>query len=316
MKRAIILVSGGMDSCVTASCAKLDGYELCFLHINYGQRTENKELSSFNKIGNFFDVEKRLIIDMPYFNDIGGSCLTDPNIKVPDGDLNNNQIPISYVPFRNANILSAATSWAETINANAIYIGAVEEDSSGYPDCRRSFYDAFEKAIKKGTGDLPGVVYEDCLYEGYGPKSVAILIEVMTDNKNRTLPEIRSIMTKNGGNLGESGCVSWIFEEKGILTIQISNITEDDLMNYLDNSEVEDIIFHDDYYEIIIKPDDFITISKIFDNNNIEYDGEISLVAQNQVELSSDEADKVIKLLELIEEHEDVQKVHTNFEIK
>ena len=173
-----------------------------------------------------------------------------------------------------------------------------------------------EKAIKKGTGDLPGVVYEDCLYEGYGPKSVAILIEVMTDNKNRTLPEIRSIMTKNGGNLGESGCVSWIFEKKGILTIQISNITEDDLMNYLDNSEVEDIIFHDDYYEIIIKPDDFITISKIFDNNNIEYDGEISLVAQNQVELSSDEADKVIKLLELIEEHEDVQKVHTNFEIK
>ena len=151
MNKAIILVSGGMDSCVTASCAKLDGYELCFLHINYGQRTENKELSSFNKIGDFFDVEKRLIIDMPYFNDIGGSCLTDPNIKVPDGDLDNNQIPISYVPFRNANILSAATSWAEAINANAIYIGAVEEDSSGYPDCRRSFYDAFEKAIKEGT---------------------------------------------------------------------------------------------------------------------------------------------------------------------
>jgi len=173
-----------------------------------------------------------------------------------------------------------------------------------------------DKAIKKGTGDLPGVIYEDCLYEGYGPKSVAILIEVMTDNKNRTLPEIRSIMTKNGGNLGESGCVSWIFEKKGILTIQISNITEDDLMNYLDNLEIEDIIFHEDYYEIIIKPDDFNSISKIFDNKNIEYDGEISLVAQNQVELSSNEADKVIKLLELIEDHEDVQKVHTNFEIK
>ena len=173
-----------------------------------------------------------------------------------------------------------------------------------------------EKAIKKGTGDLPGVIYEDCLYEGYGPKSVAILIEVMTDNKNRTLPEIRSIMTKNGGNLGESGCVSWIFEKKGILTIQISNITEDDLMNHLDNSEIEDIIFHDDHYEIIIKPDDFNSISKIFDINNIEYDGEISLVAQNLVELSSDEANKVINLLELIEDHEDVQKVHTNFEIK
>jgi len=163
MKRAIILVSGGMDSCVAASCAKLDGYELCFLHINYGQRTENKELSSFNKIGDFFDVEKRLIVDMPYFNDIGGSCLTDPNIKVPDGDLNNNQIPISYVPFRNANILSVATSWAETINANAIYIGAVEEDSSGYPDCRRSFYDAFEKAIKEGTKSKNSIIIKSPL---------------------------------------------------------------------------------------------------------------------------------------------------------
>ena len=172
-----------------------------------------------------------------------------------------------------------------------------------------------EKAIKKGTGELPGIIYEDYLYEGYGPKSVAILIEVMTDNKNRTLPEIRSIMTKNGGNLGESGCVSWIFEKKGILTIQVTNITEDDLMNFLDNIEVEDIIFHDDYYEIIIKPDDFASTSKVFDDNAIDYDGEISLVAQNQVELSKDDADKVIKLLELIEDHEDVQKVHTNFEI-
>ena len=172
-----------------------------------------------------------------------------------------------------------------------------------------------EKAIKKGTGELPGIIYEDYLYEGYGPKSVAILIEVMTDNKNRTLPEIRSIMTKNGGNLGESGCVSWIFEKKGILTIQVTNITEDDLMNFLDDIEVEDIIFHDDYYEIIIKPDDFASTSKVFDDNAIDYDGEISLVAQNQVELSKDDADKVIKLLELIEDHEDVQKVHTNFEI-
>jgi len=151
MKKAIILVSGGMDSCVTASCAKSDGFELCFLHINYNQKTEGKELSSFNKIANFFNVKEKLVINMDYFSIIGGSCLTDSNIKVPKGNLNNTEIPISYVPFRNANILSAATSWAEVINAKAIYIGAVEEDSSGYPDCRRSFYDAFEKTINEGT---------------------------------------------------------------------------------------------------------------------------------------------------------------------
>ena len=173
-----------------------------------------------------------------------------------------------------------------------------------------------EKAIKKGAGELPGVTYEDYIYEGYGPKSVAILIEVMTDNKNRTLPEIRSIMTKNGGNLGSSGCVNWIFEKKGIITIPVSNISEDKLMNYLDDLDIEDIIFDDEYYEIIIQPGDFDNTSKSFEAKNIEYDGEISLVPQNLVQLSSDEADRVIKLLELIENHDDVQKVHTNFEIK
>lgn len=151
MKKAIILVSGGMDSCVTVSCAQKDGFELSFLHINYGQRTEKKELKSFNAIADFFNVKNRLIIDMQYFSKIGGSCLTDSDINVPTGNLENKEIPISYVPFRNANILAAATSWAEIIHADAIYIGAVEEDSSGYPDCRRSFYDAFEKTIEEGT---------------------------------------------------------------------------------------------------------------------------------------------------------------------
>ena len=151
MKKAVILLSGGMDSCVSASIAKKAGFELCLLHINYGQRTEQRELKSFNQITDFFKVKNKLIINMNYFPEIGGSCLTDSNINVPKGNLDSNEIPISYVPFRNANILSAATSWAEIINATAIYIGAVEEDSSGYPDCRKGFYDAFEKAIEKGT---------------------------------------------------------------------------------------------------------------------------------------------------------------------
>jgi len=140
-----------MDSCVTAAIASNDNDSLAFLHANYGQRTENRELQSFHDIADHYKVQEKLIIDMTHLNSIGGSCLTDRNIAVPDANLENTQIPISYVPFRNANILSAAVSWAEVIKANSIYIGAVEEDSSGYPDCRKSFYDAFEKTISEGT---------------------------------------------------------------------------------------------------------------------------------------------------------------------
>ena len=140
MKRAIILVSGGMDSCVTASCAKQNGFELSFLHINYRQRTEKRELKSFNAIADFFNVTNRLIIDMQHFSKIGGSCLTDLDINVPQGNLDNNEIPISYVPFRNANILSAATSWAEIIDAGTIYkyIAFIKSDANIFPDCPTS----------------------------------------------------------------------------------------------------------------------------------------------------------------------------------
>ena len=172
-----------------------------------------------------------------------------------------------------------------------------------------------ERAIKKGTGDLPGVKFEDFEYEGYGPHSVAILIEIMTDNKNRTLPEIRSIMTKNGGNLGESGCVNWMFERKGIVSVKTSEITEDSLMNILGDVDIEDINIDNDFYEIITKPEDFQEINSLFEKNGIQFEGEVSLVPQNLIQLSLDEAEKVVKLLELIENHDDVQKVHTNFEV-
>jgi len=173
-----------------------------------------------------------------------------------------------------------------------------------------------ERAIKKGTGELPGIKYEDFIYEGYGPCSVAILIQVMTDNKNRTFPEIRSIMTKNNGNLGESGCVNWIFEKKGVITISIDSIDEDILMSTLDNAEIEDINFEDTYYEIVVEPQNFESVSNILDQNNIDFDGEISLLAQNTIKVSEYEAEKIIKLLELLEEHDDVQKVYSNFEVE
>ncbi|CUU00784.1 7-cyano-7-deazaguanine synthase [Candidatus Thermokryptus mobilis] len=148
---AVVLVSGGMDSCVTAAIANSLGYELAFLHLNYGQRTEKRELKAFNDIADFYNVKRRLIINVEHLKLIGGSSLTDENIPVEKADLKRVGIPTSYVPFRNANMLSIAVSWAEVLGASKIFIGAVEEDSSGYPDCRKEFYNAFNEVIRLGT---------------------------------------------------------------------------------------------------------------------------------------------------------------------
>ena len=148
---SICLVSGGMDSCVTAAIANAENDEVAFLHISYGQRTAARERQAFNDIADFYGVEKRLDISIEHLARIGGSSLTDEKIIVSEADLGSKEIPTSYVPFRNANMLSIAVSWAEVIGANAIYIGAVAEDSSGYPDCRPEFYEAFQRAINTGT---------------------------------------------------------------------------------------------------------------------------------------------------------------------
>jgi 7-cyano-7-deazaguanine synthase len=148
---AVVLLSGGMDSALCAALAKNDGYEIAALHLNYGQRTEEKELKSFNLLCDYFKIHQRLVVDVSHLSKIGGSSLTDNNIDIPEANLNNHEIPPTYVPFRNANILAIAVSWAEVLEANAIYIGAMEGDSSGYPDCRQSFFDAFQLAINLGT---------------------------------------------------------------------------------------------------------------------------------------------------------------------
>ena len=150
-KVAICLVSGGMDSCVTAAMARQEIEELAFLHVSYGQLTENRERKAFNDIADHYSIQKRQDISIEHLAKIGGSSLTDENIKVSEANLESTEIPTSYVPFRNANMLSIAVSWAEVLGANAIYIGAVAEDSSGYPDCRAEFYEAFQKTIDKGT---------------------------------------------------------------------------------------------------------------------------------------------------------------------
>lgn len=148
--KAIIAVSGGMDSCVSAAIAAKN-FDLAFLHVNYGQRTEKRELKAFNDLADFYSVTQKLVVDLRHLSFIGGSSLTDTKIEISKANLSSTEIPTSYVPFRNANILSACVSWAEVINAKSIFIGAVWEDSSGYPDCRPEFFQAFESAIQKGT---------------------------------------------------------------------------------------------------------------------------------------------------------------------
>jgi 7-cyano-7-deazaguanine synthase len=155
---AVCLVSGGMDSLVTAAIASTKHNRLAFLHLNYGQRTEKRELESFHKIANHYGVPAthQKIIDISFLKQIGGSSLTDDSIEVKKYQGDSKEIPDSYVPFRNTHIISMAVSWAEVIGAKKIYIGAVYEDSSGYPDCRPTYYEAMNNLIRQGTknGDI------------------------------------------------------------------------------------------------------------------------------------------------------------------
>jgi 7-cyano-7-deazaguanine synthase len=148
---AVCLVSGGLDSCVTAAIANEENNELAFLHVSYGQRTEARERGAFEELADYYKVRQRLAVSIEYLKRIGGSSLTDREIPVAEANLQSREIPTSYVPFRNAHLLSIATSWGEVIDAKRIYIGAVAEDSSGYPDCRPEFYEAFQQTIEAGT---------------------------------------------------------------------------------------------------------------------------------------------------------------------
>jgi 7-cyano-7-deazaguanine synthase len=150
--RAVVLLSGGMDSCVCASLAVRD-FEAAALHISYGQRTEERERQSFLAICQRLRIQDRLMLRNDSLRAIGGSALTDPSIPVPDAEMVGHDVPVTYVPFRNAHFLAVAVSWAEVLGAKKIYIGAVEPDSSGYPDCRPAYYKAFNEVVKAGTKD-------------------------------------------------------------------------------------------------------------------------------------------------------------------
>jgi len=152
--KAVVLLSGGMDSCVTASIAR-ETHELALMHASYGQRTGRRERQAFDEIADFYDVRQRLVVHLEHFAQIGGSALTDTRIAVPEeassAPILGNEIPPTYVPFRNAHFLAVAVSWAEVIGAKAVFIGAVAEDSSGYPDCRPEYYRVFQQLVREGT---------------------------------------------------------------------------------------------------------------------------------------------------------------------
>ena len=172
-----------------------------------------------------------------------------------------------------------------------------------------------ERAINKGTGNLPGVRYENYVYEGYGPGGVAILMEVMTDNKNRTVPDIRHIMSKNGGNLGESGCVNWMFEKKGTITIPKVGINDDAILEKLLELGADDFESGKETIEITTSPEAFGNVSCGLEEEGYEIEGIVGLAPVNSVNVSGNDAKQLLQLLEKLEEHEDIQKVYSNFDL-
>jgi len=172
-----------------------------------------------------------------------------------------------------------------------------------------------ERAINKGTGNIPGIIYENYIYEGYGPGGTAIMMEVMTDNKNRTVPDIRHIMSKNGGNLGEQGCVNWMFEKKGTITLSKNGIEEDSILELSLDLGADDFQSENDTFIITTSQEDFGVVTKGLEEKGYEIDGEIGLIPINMVTISGTNAKQLLGLLETLEEHEDIQKVYSNFNL-
>jgi len=176
--------------------------------------------------------------------------------------------------------------------------------------------DNIERAIKKGTGELEGVSYEDIVLEGYGPGGVAIYVEGVSDNRNRTTSEVRTIFTKKGGNMAGAGSVAWMFEKKGYIVVSKKAIDEDKLMTIALDAGAEDMVAEDENYAITTSPIDFPKVKKAIDDNKIPTeDSEITFLPKNTVKLAGDDAKKVLDLVEGLEEHEDVQHVYANFDI-
>ncbi len=176
--------------------------------------------------------------------------------------------------------------------------------------------DNIERAIKKGTGELEGVSYEESTYEGYGPGGAAVLVESLTDNKNRAVADIRHIFSKCGGNLGENGCVAWMFDKKGYLVVARSAVDEDTLMEAALDAGAEDVREDESNYEVITAPEDFDAVKAAVDEKAIPYlDAEVTMLPQTSTNLQGKEAEQMIRLMDMLEDCDDVQKVYTNADI-
>jgi len=176
--------------------------------------------------------------------------------------------------------------------------------------------DNIERAIKKGTGELEGVNYEESIYEGYGPAGAAVLIESLTDNKNRAVAEIRHIFSKRGGNLGENGCVAWMFDKKGYINIEKKAVDEDTLMETAIDAGAEDVREDGENFEVIAAPEDFEAVKEAIDKASISYiEAEITMLPKTTADLQGKEAEQMIRLMEALEDCDDVQKVYTNADI-
>jgi len=176
--------------------------------------------------------------------------------------------------------------------------------------------DNIDRAIKKGTGGLEGVNYEDITFEGYGPGGVAVLVEGLSDNRNRTTSDVRTLFSKNGGNMAGAGSVSWMFEKKGYIEVNKSTIDEDKLMGIVLDAGAEDLVVEDDSYGVKTSPTDFYKVKKALDDHKIAYESaEVTRIPKSTVKVTGDDAKKIINMVNAIEEHDDVQNVYANFDI-
>jgi YebC/PmpR family DNA-binding regulatory protein len=208
-------------------------------------------------------------------------------------------------------ITVAARTGGGDVDANARLRKAVSDAKAGnMPN------DTIDRAIKRGTGELEGVSYEEITYEGYGPGGVALMVESVTDNRNRTVAEIRHMFSKNGGNLGEAGSVGWMFDKKGYIVVDKSTKSEDELFEIVTDAGAEDLRDDEDNFEIITSPDSFDSVLTAVKNAGIEPEvAEVEMIPQTYVKLQGPEARQMLKLMEVLEDHDDVQKVSANFDI-
>ena len=234
----------------------------------------------------------------------------------------------SQIKYKKANTdAKRGKSFTKIVKEISIAARLGGSDPAGNPRLRSAIEKAKEvnmpgdnvkKAIMKGTGELPGVSYEEFSYEGHGPAGVAVIINVMTDNKNRTVPELRYTMAKNGGSLGETGCVSWMFDKKGYILVNKANTAEDSVMSVALEAGAEDMKNdpEEENYEIITTPEDFNTVKAALENAKVPVESaEVTMLPKNYVVLEGKAAEQMLRLMDALEDLDDVQNVYANFDI-